>query len=341
MDNQNILCLDIGSGTQDVLLYSKESILENCPKFILPSPAMLLAQKIFKLTEQKRNIYLYGQNMGGGFKFALKRHLQQGLKVAVHKDAYFALSDNPEKVLKLGIEIVKEPPQNYVPLKMEDFSCGFWHSFLQQLDLNLPELILIAAQDHGFFPTESNRKGRFKLWLEFLKKGGDIYSLLYINPPEVMTRLTALKQSIGVGFVADTGAAAMLGALFVEKVENLQNTDPICVVNIGNSHTLAFLIWKNKVKGIYEHHTLMLSAQTLWSQLQDFIAGKLTNEYVFEDNGHGCVHTQEINNVAGIFVLGPRRNLLQEYNVEFLCPGGDMMLAGCFGLLKAYFNHKT
>ncbi len=36
-----------------------------------------------------------------------------------------------------------------------------------------------------------------------------------------------------------------------------------------------------------------------------------------------------------IVVLGPgRRALLADARVEFLAPGGDMMLAGCFGLLE-------
>ena len=33
-------------------------------------------------------------------------------------------------------------------------------------------------------------------------------------------------------------------------------------------------------------------------------------------------------------VLGPRRRLLANHSVEFPAPGGDMMLAGCFGLVE-------
>ncbi len=34
---QTTLFLDIGSGTQDVLLHRPGTVLENCPKFVLPS----------------------------------------------------------------------------------------------------------------------------------------------------------------------------------------------------------------------------------------------------------------------------------------------------------------
>lgn len=334
----NILCLDIGSGTQDVLYYMPDREIENCPKFILPSPAMYIAKRIEKLTQKQKNIYLYGQNMGGGFKFALKKHLQKKLKVVVEKNSYFALGDDLEKVTKLGVEIVDSAPLGFVPLYLTDFDPGFWQTFLTALDLDYPDLILAAVQDHGFFPNFSNRKGRFSLWESFLKESGDIYDLLYLNPPEKFTRLISLKESLGAGLVADTGAVALLGALFVEEVEFRQQKEPVCLVNVGNSHTLAFLLFQNKVLGIYEHHTGLLEPKKLLEHLKRFSLGELSNEEVFLDEGHGCVHLKEKIESPPIYVIGPKRNLLKGYPVEFLCPGGDMMLAGCFGLLKAYLK---
>lgn len=336
----NILCLDIGSGTQDVLLYSPEKELENCPKFILPSPAVLVAQRITSLSDKGCDIYLYGHNMGGGFAGVLYTHLKQGLKVAAHPEAALALSDNLDKVRSKGIQISSSPPDGYVPVCLSDFDPGFWQTFLAQVNLSYPELILAAVQDHGYHPEESNRKGRFKIWQHLLQESeGRVKDFLFTKPPKSLTRLQTLQNKTGGCPVADTGAAAALGALFVPEVEKRSQREGICVVNVGNSHTIAFLIYQAKIWGIYEHHTGLLSPEKLWNDLYFFRQGKLSNEEVFEDQGHGC-YTRQFPSSAGEFsptyLLGPRRSKLQGFDVEFLAPGGDMMLVGCFGLLKGW-----
>ena len=58
-----VLLLDIGSGTQDVLLARPGLEPENWPRFVLPSPARLLAQRIRALTRLGKSIWLHGQNM--------------------------------------------------------------------------------------------------------------------------------------------------------------------------------------------------------------------------------------------------------------------------------------
>ena len=45
-----VLCVDIGSGTQDVLLARPGLEVHNWPRFVLPSPARLAAQRIRELT---------------------------------------------------------------------------------------------------------------------------------------------------------------------------------------------------------------------------------------------------------------------------------------------------
>ncbi len=338
----NILCIDIGSGTQDVLYYIEGRELENCPKFILPSPAMYIFNKIKKLTRHKKNIFLYGHNMGGGFKSALIEHINRGYRVACSKDASFAISDNMDKVKNMGIEIVDEPTSDFIPVYLTDFDPGFWQSIFNLLELEYPDLILIAAQDHGFFPDMSNRVGRFKLWENFLKKGGKIIDLLDIVD-ERFTRLLTIKNIIGNGFVIDTGAAAVLGALFEEKVYRNMEKEGVCIINIGNSHTISFLIYNHKIYGIYEHHTSMLTGEKLLSHIQRFKRGNLTNKEVFDDMGHGCIVNKEVAHMdfSNIYVIGPKRALLSDYNVEFIAPGGDMMLTGAIGLLNGYLMKRN
>lgn len=74
-----VLCLDIGSGTQDALLARPGLEYENWPRFVLPSPARMVAQRIRELTLLRRGLWLHGGNMGGGFGQALKEHLAAGL----------------------------------------------------------------------------------------------------------------------------------------------------------------------------------------------------------------------------------------------------------------------
>ncbi len=335
--DQPVLCLDIGSGTQDVLYYIPGRELENCPKFILPSPAVMAGQRIEKLGNANKNIYLYGHNMGGGFARVLRKHLQAGLQAAVHPDAAYAMSDSPDNVRAMGIEITKNCPPGFAPVYLSDYDPGFWQSYLAQAGLDYPEMILASVQDHGFHPGGSNRLGRFEIWRKFLsREQGDLQKLFFDVPPEEMTRLISLKQCMGGGLVCDTGAAALLGALFVPEVEDLSQQQGICVVNAGNSHTIAFLVYRGRVMGIYEHHTGMLDGEKLWAQLERFRAGRLSNEEVFEDRGHGCRVLEEAKGMdfGPVFLLGPRRRILEGFEAHFLCPGGDMMLAGCFGMLK-------
>ncbi len=340
---QNILCLDIGSGTQDVFYYMPDRELENCPKFVLPSPAMQIGSRIMELNSAGENVYFYGRNMGGGFYRVLKKSLENGLKAAIHPQAAYSLSDSPELLETIGLDITRNCPHGYYPVYLSDYDPGFWRSFLAQAGLGYPGLILACAQDHGFHPDSSNRLGRFQLWKKFLiQSNGQIEKLVFSTPPEEMTRLISLKDSIGAGYVADTGAAALLGALFVPETEKLSREKGVCVVNVGNSHTIAFLLYADRVHGIMEHHTGLLNGQKLWEQLKLFRQGRLTNDQVFKDNGHGCLVSET---AAGMdfkptFVLGPRRRILEGFDVDFLCPGGDMMLAGCFGLLKGYFINR-
>ena len=53
-----VLCVDIGSGTQDALLARPGLECENWPRFVLPSPARMVAQRIRELTLLRRDLPL-------------------------------------------------------------------------------------------------------------------------------------------------------------------------------------------------------------------------------------------------------------------------------------------
>ena len=48
-----ILAIDVGTGTQDILIYDDEKELENSIKLVLPSPHLYISQQIKELTEEE------------------------------------------------------------------------------------------------------------------------------------------------------------------------------------------------------------------------------------------------------------------------------------------------
>ena len=57
-----ILAIDVGTGTQDILIYNDEKELENSIKLVLPSPHLYISQQI---KEIENDIYFDGEIMGG------------------------------------------------------------------------------------------------------------------------------------------------------------------------------------------------------------------------------------------------------------------------------------
>ncbi len=332
------LCLDIGSGTQDVLLYSPDKEIENCPKFVLPSPALQIGRRLEALRMQKKNIWLHGRNMGGGVTRFIRAHQKAGLTVTSSTSAAYTMADDLTRVTDSGIELVEECPDGFTPVRLTDFDETWWRAMLETAELPWPDRIAACAQDHGFHPGQSNRMGRFKLWQSFLEEGkGHPEALVYNTPPAMLTRLADIQKDIGGGPVADTGAAAVLGALFVDEIEQHGMETGITLVNIGNSHLIAFLLFDGRIHGVYEQHTGCVDGKKLWSDLEKFRRGCLPFDQVFEENGHGCLTLDLPDEAAGFlptYVIGPRRAMLQGYDASFPAPGGDMMLAGCFGLIK-------
>lgn len=225
-----ILSLDIGSGTQDVLLALPGERAENWPRFVLPSPALGIADRIRRHTAAGRPVWLYGHNMGGGFAVAVQEQVAAGLAPAASPDAALALHDNPERVKAQGVSITPSCPKGYAAVPLADYEPGFWDGLLSAAGLPKPSLVVAAAQDHGHHP-EGNRVGRFNLWRALLTETqGDPARWLYDTSPAPCTRLNALQRCTG-GPVADTATAAVLGALAAPEVAKRSQRQGVTVVN--------------------------------------------------------------------------------------------------------------
>src|SRR2546421_9505519 len=96
-----ILCVDVGTGTQDVLLYDSERELENSVQLILPSPTQIVAKRIRRATATGRGVLLEGRTMGGGpCAWAAEDHLKRGLAVFATPEAARTFDDELEKVAR-------------------------------------------------------------------------------------------------------------------------------------------------------------------------------------------------------------------------------------------------
>lgn len=329
-----VLLLDIGSGTQDVLLARPGLEPENWSRFVLPTPARLVAQRVRDLTTLKKPVWLYGRNMGGGFTRALQEHMAAGLSTAATEEAAHAIHDNPEVVRGMGVSLSAHSPPAHAAVYLTDYDPAYWEGLLRHAGLPLPHLVVAAAQDHGFHP-DGNRSGRMRSWRTLLEASPDPDAWIYTSAPASLTRLAAIQAATG-GPVADTGTAALLGALCVPEVADRSWREGVTIVNVGNSHIIGALVYRGKVCGMYEHHTGMRSLEELLGDLHEFRLGWLPDEHVRASGGHGTAFA-DVPGEAGVFtptyVFGPRRELLRGHG-QFIAPYGDMMLAGCYGLLR-------
>lgn len=332
-----VLAVDIGSGTQDALLALPDECPENWPRFVLPAPARGIAARIRSCAAKRQGVWLFGRNMGGGFGQAVREHLELGLGVSTTLAASRALGDNEERVTAMGVVLAESCPPGSVAVPLTDYDPGFWRALLNSAGLPEPSRVVAAVQDHGHHPGETgNRLGRFLLWRQLLADSQhDPVRWLFDVPPVPFTRLAALRECTG-GPVADTGTAAVLAALVTPEVRARNLRQGITVVNMGNSHVLAFLLYQDRVHGIYEQHTGLRDTDGITRDLKDFRLGWLPDEVVREQGGHGCVFTgdlpPEAEGFAPTFILGPQREQLSGHGHCF-APHGDMMLAGCHGLL--------
>lgn len=333
----SILAIDIGGGTQDILIYEEGNPMENCIQMILPSPTRLIAQKIFEASASRRNIFLAGNTMGGGpCSWALQKHLQAGLKASATKLAALTFQDNLEEVKKLGVRICSLPPKGYAVIELHDLDRSLLRRTLQPIGRRVPEAFAVAVQDHGFSPRGSNRRFRFRHWERFLAAGGRLCNLLYRHPPPYMTRMLAVQRDVPGAFLMDTAAAAIWGMLCDPQIAQRQE-EGFIGLNLGNQHTFGALVRGDRIAGIFEHHTGMMTRDKLKSILKRFSLRLLTHKEIFQDGGHGCAIDPSLpkkQKFRWIAITGPRRSLAEGLGY-MAAPYGNMMLAGCFGLVSA------
>jgi uncharacterized protein (DUF1786 family) len=337
---KQILAIDIGSGTQDVLVWEDGTLMENSVQMVLPSPTTSLAQQVFRATEMRQPIHLDGPLMGGGpVCWAVRDHLAAGLPVTATPHSALTLHDNLDRVQEMGIRIQRESQEDAFRIRMGDVRKRALETALRQFGIDPPKMWCIGVQDHGFQPHGSNRAFRFSHWQAFLNDhGGSMQRTIYHTPPSYFTRMQAALDQVVEGMVMDTGMASIHGALCDPEV--LAHLDRgVLIVNLGNQHTLAALVANDRIHGLWEHHTGALTTDALTTWMQRFRQGEASNQEVLETGGHGCAYLA--GKTGGLefswtAVTGPRRAMAKTCGWYLAAPFGNMMLAGCYGIVRAF-----
>jgi uncharacterized protein (DUF1786 family) len=332
-----LLAVDVGRGTQDILVYDPGRPVENCVKLVLPAPTVVAGQRIREAAARGGGVFLDGFTMGGGGVVqAVSEHLRKGLPVFATETAALTIHDNLEKVRSLGIQVVPGQPPGTTLVRTTDSMEPELRAALGAFGVEYPRSFAFAVQDHGFSPGESNRIHRFRVLGEVLDEGGWLVWALARDPPlPTMTRMAALREQVPGALVLDTGVAAVLGALCDPWVRE-RAPDGLTLVNAGNAHTFCVNLHGEEVCGIFEHHTASLDRDRLLALIGKLRDGTLTNDEIFREGGHGARVHRPLP-AGHIAVTGPNRKRLLPDGYQ-AAPFGDMMLTGCFGLVKAWMH---
>ncbi len=350
-----ILTIDIGTGTQDIFLYDSNLDIENGFKLVLPSPTMMVHRRLKQSFLARTPILLTGHQMGGGpSAWAIEEYARAGIPVYMTPSAATTLNDELDKVEALGIRIVSDDEveglrSKVESLELKDFDFQLISKTFNDYGVSLSDLdaIAVAVFDHGNAPAGvSDRQFRFDYLDERIREKNSLSAFAYLsnNIPKIMTRLQSVADSAGELscplVVMDTAPAAVLGAGLDPQVA-ARKQKIIC--NVGNFHTLAFRLGEKGIDGVFEHHTGEIDLAKLESLLRALADSSLKHEDVFDDMGHGALmYTDDVFEFGkddfDVVITGPRRSMFMDnptLKPYYAVPFGDMMLAGCFGMLAA------
>jgi uncharacterized protein (DUF1786 family) len=346
-----ILAIDVGTGTQDILLFDPSGPVENSPKLVVPSPTAIAADRIRRATAAGRPVILDGAVAGGGpCWWALEDHLRAGLPASATAAAALTFDDDLDRVRAAGVDVVDTTTAarlDGVRVTLADVDLPAIRAAFAAFDVDTPfDGVAVGVFDHGTAPSGvSDRRFRFDYLASTLARDPDAraFAATRDSLPPTLTRARAALHAIPADVPAvfmDNGPAAALGALHDPLVARARRR---CIVNVGNMHVLAFLLDGTRVVALFEHHTGELSPDRLATFVAALLAGTIDGDEVYASQGHGAhyVATGPFP-VDVLAVTGPRREPAMAalagrgLRPHAAAPHGDMMISGCFGLLDGF-----
>jgi uncharacterized protein (DUF1786 family) len=351
-----LLAIDMGTGTQDILIFDSALPVENNLKMVMPSATQIAAARIRRATAARRAVVLTGVVQGGGpCHWALEDHLRAGLPAHATPEAAQTFDDDLEQVTRMGVRVVSADEAAATDgdrVVMRDLDLDAVRAALAAFEAPAEfDGLALGCLDHGAAPPGySDRLFRFDHLRSVVERENDLraFALLPEELPPHLTRARAMLDTAradGSGepmVFLDTGPAAALGALQDARVggEAAQ-----VVLNLGNMHALAFHLQGTRIISLYEHHTGEIAREQIEDFTERLVAGTLAHEDVFNTKGHGVYYAAGGNGAIAaptvVAVTGPQRSKIRGSRLApyFAAPHGDMMISGCFGLVRA-FAHR-
>jgi len=350
--------VDVGTGTQDILLFDSSQPVENALQMVMPSPTQIAAARIRRATQAGRAVALSGVIAGGGpCAWALEDHLRAGQRAYATPEAASTFDDDLEAVQRMGVTLVSEEEARRLDaahVELRDLDLAAIRSALAAFDVSGEfDGLAVGCLDHGASPPGySDRLFRFDHLRRTVEARNDLRAFAYLPEelPEYLTRARSLIGCVDGGAPAvflDTGPAAALGALQDPAVGGEEEQ---CVLNLGNMHALAFHLRGTRIVSLYEHHTGEVTAEQLEDFTERLLAGTLEHGDIFDSKGHGAYYAEDRRGGQSrgetrrplVAVTGPQRGKLRGSRLApyFAVPHGDMMVSGCYGLLWAFAERR-
>lgn len=344
---KNLLAIDIGAGTMDILCYVPDEKMHY--KAVVRSPVRTLARDV---ADTRGNLAVDGIEMGGGPVTDALRERAATHRVAITPSAAATLHHDPDKVAAMGLHIVpdetvaglqQEP--GYTPITLGDLEPDRIQRIVESFGLPFEfEAVAVCAQDHGVAPPGvSHLEYRHQLFKARLDRQPYPHTLLF-NPdslPAEFNRLGGIARTAGRlptdrVFVMDSGQAAILGA---SMDPSLAEKDTFMILDIATSHTVGAVLSGGQLQASFEYHTRDIDLERLQGLLRDLPEGRLEHARVLEEGGHGAYLRSVVGykTVQSIVATGPKRRLLSRSTLPIIwgAPWGDNMMTGCTGLIEA------
>jgi uncharacterized protein (DUF1786 family) len=349
---KNILAIDIGAGTMDILCYDPQEKMHY--KAVVKSPVRTLAANIAATTG---NLVVSGVEMGGGpvTETMIERAQTADVKISSHAAA--TLHHDPARVKAMGIEVVSDEmvaalknDTGYTPVTLQDIDAERIQQIVEGFGLAFEfEAVAVCAQDHGAAPAGvSHLEFRHNLFKERLDRSPYPHMLMFTprTLPSEFNRLNSIARAAAQlptreVFVMDSGMAAIMGAS-LDPAARLHKT--LMVLDVATSHTVGAVLTDGMLQASFEYHTHDMTLKRLEQLMQDLPEGNLSHAQILAEGGHGAYLREAPGGgaVEAIVATGPKRRLLAGSSLQITwgAPWGDNMMTGCVGLLEALFRRQ-
>jgi uncharacterized protein (DUF1786 family) len=344
---KNLLAIDIGAGTMDILCYVPDEEMHY--KAVVQSPVRTQAAAVEATTG---NLAVTGVEMGGGPVTGALQTRARTHQVVISSTAAATLHHDPARVAAMGLQIAADEQMdpwirnpNFTPVTLGDIEPDRIQRIVESFGLPFEfEAVAVCAQDHGAAPPGvSHLEFRHQLFKTRLDRHPYPHTLLFSPedlPPE-FNRLRSISQAAvrlptRKVYVMDSGMAAILGASQDPATMHLTT---FMVLDIATSHTVGAVVSEGELQGSFEYHTHDITLERLEQLLLDLPGGRLEHDRILAEGGHGAYLRASVgyDAVQAIVATGPKRRLLapSRLPITWGAPWGDNMMTGCTGLIEA------